>query len=91
MPYEVILSGRVQGVGCRWYCSHVAQKMGLRGAATNLDDGTVSVLLATEDERTAYECMVALRDNTFRLSFYGRITAADLSKNDLTVEGDYVW
>lgn len=91
MPYEVILSGRVQGVGCRWYCSHVAQKMGLSGAATNLDDGTVQVVLSTDDERTAYECMVALRDNTFNLHFYGRISSAAMRRVEGIVDGDYVW
>ena len=91
MPYEVILSGRVQGVGCRWYCSHVAQKMGLAGAATNLDDGTVQVILATDDERAAYECMIALRDNTFRLHFYGHISDARIRRTEQTVDGDYAW
>ena len=91
MPYEIILSGRVQGVGCRWYCSHAAQKMGLSGAATNLDDGTVQVLLSTDDERAAYECMAALRDNTFRLHFYGKITGTEIRRTSQTVDGDYAW
>ena len=91
MPYEVILAGRVQGVGCRWYCSHVAQKMGLSGAATNLDDGTVQVILSTEDERAAYECMVALRDNTFNLHFYGKISGVEIRRTAQRVDGDYCW
>ena len=91
MPYEVILSGRVQGVGCRWYCSHVAQKMGLSGAATNLDDGTVQVILSTDDERAAHECMIALRDNTLHLHFYGNISGAEMRRTPQAADGDYSW
>ncbi|WP_026119677.1 acylphosphatase [Nocardiopsis ganjiahuensis] len=36
--------GRVQGVGFRWWTRSRALELGLRGAATNLDDGRVEVV-----------------------------------------------
>lgn len=38
------VSGRVQGVGFRWWCSGTAKPMGLSGYAENLDDGRVKVI-----------------------------------------------
>lgn len=38
------LSGRVQGVGFRYYAQDAARREGLHGYATNHDDGTVEVL-----------------------------------------------
>lgn len=36
--------GRVQGVGFRWWTRSRALEIGLRGAATNLEDGRVEVV-----------------------------------------------
>lgn len=36
--------GRVQGVGFRWWTRSRGLELGLRGAATNLDDGRVEVV-----------------------------------------------
>ena len=36
--------GRVQGVGFRWWTRARALELGLRGSATNLDDGRVEVV-----------------------------------------------
>ena len=38
------VSGRVQGVGFRWWCAGTAKPMGLSGYAENLDDGRVKVI-----------------------------------------------
>lgn len=47
-PDEVRLTafvkGRVQGVGFRWWTRARALELGLRGSATNLDDGRVEVV-----------------------------------------------
>jgi acylphosphatase len=48
IPTEIIgrrflISGRVQGVGYRYYAQRSAQEMGVAGWARNLDDGRVEV------------------------------------------------
>jgi len=40
----VLVRGRVQGVGFRWWTVQQAVALGLTGRATNLDDGRVEVL-----------------------------------------------
>lgn len=91
MPFEIILSGRVQGVGCRWYCARVGQTLGTHGAVTNLDDGNVQVLLETEDDTEARAYLSALERNSFSLHFYGRIESSILHSFSGRVEGDYCW
>jgi acylphosphatase len=39
-----LVSGRVQGVGFRWWTVQQAVALGLTGRATNLDDGRVEVV-----------------------------------------------
>ena len=39
-----LVSGRVQGVGFRWWTVRQAVALGLTGRATNLDDGRVEVI-----------------------------------------------
>ena len=41
---RALVSGRVQGVGFRWYCTEEAQRLGLVGRVSNLPDGDVKVL-----------------------------------------------
>lgn len=40
------VTGHVQGVGFRWWCSQQAGQLGLRGWVRNLPDGTVEVAAA---------------------------------------------
>lgn len=40
---RVILEGRVQGVGFRWWTKREAIRLGLRGTVRNLSDGSVEV------------------------------------------------
>jgi acylphosphatase len=91
MPYEVILSGRVQGVGCRYYCANIGRAMHLGGAATNLPDGTVRVSLSTSDIREAERYAIAARENTFDFNFFGRIVSATVRPSNHPVSGDYEW
>ena len=40
-----VIRGRVQGVGFRWYVSRTAARLGVRGWAKNLSDGSVEVVV----------------------------------------------
>lgn len=47
---EVILKGRVQGVGFRWYTLQQAQRCGVRGTVRNLSDGSVHIVAEGDRE-----------------------------------------
>jgi acylphosphatase len=55
-----LVRGRVQGVGYRWFVSRQAERLGLRGFARNLADGTVEVV-ADGPEVALAQLEVALR------------------------------
>jgi acylphosphatase len=56
-----LVSGRVQGVGFRWWTRSQAQRLGLVGSATNLPDGRVEVI--AEGPRSACERLAGLLDS----------------------------
>lgn len=45
------VSGRVQGVGFRWWTQRQAQRLGLRGTVRNLADGAVEVTVLGPADR----------------------------------------
>ena len=45
-----VLSGRVQGVGYRYFALEAARREGLHGYVTNNDDGTVEAVAEGESE-----------------------------------------
>lgn len=47
------ISGRVQGVGFRWWTVREARRLGLRGTVRNRPDGTVEVHAAGPDAALA--------------------------------------
>jgi acylphosphatase len=44
-----VVSGRVQGVGFRWFVRRNAQDLGVRGTVRNRGDGAVEVVLQADD------------------------------------------
>lgn len=48
---KMIVSGRVQGVGFRYFVIISARELGILGRVWNNDDGTVEILAQTEDEK----------------------------------------
>ncbi len=49
ITYELVVSGKVQGVGYRWYIRSEAQKYGFKGRVRNLYDGTVRILVQGDE------------------------------------------
>ncbi len=49
--YRYVVSGRVQGVGFRYYVLREAQQLGLSGYVRNLRDGRVEVVAAGSAEK----------------------------------------
>lgn len=54
---RILVSGRVQGVFYRDSCRREADRIGVGGRASNLDDGRVEVIV--EGEPDAVEAMIA--------------------------------
>ncbi|HEY3128617.1 MAG TPA: acylphosphatase [Acidobacteriota bacterium] len=47
---RLLLSGRVQGVGFRYFAYRLARELGLRGWVRNLRDGNVEIEVQGEEE-----------------------------------------
>jgi acylphosphatase len=50
---HVVISGKVQGVGFRWFARSAARRLDISGWVKNLDDGTVEVGAGGTPERLA--------------------------------------
>lgn len=50
---DVVIHGRVQGVGFRWWTQRLAQGLGLRGSVWNRPDGGVEVHAVGPDAAVA--------------------------------------
>ena len=54
--YLLIVSGRVQGVGFRWFAEREASKRDIRGHVRNLEDGNVEIVAQAEPAPLAAFC-----------------------------------
>ena len=61
MRLQAIVSGRVQGVGYRYFAAHAARRLGLTGSVRNLPGGAVEAI-AEGDEPALQEFLVELRE-----------------------------
>jgi acylphosphatase len=50
---RLIVHGRVQGVGFRWFVARAAEARGVAGSARNLPDGTLEVVLEGDPDAVA--------------------------------------
>lgn len=91
MAKELILSGIVQGVFCRKYCGDNARKAGLHGSATNMIDGSVRIIIDSDNEETIKKYVQALKTNPYNIRFYGRIESVKLSDYSGSLRGDYIF
>ncbi len=57
MQAHILVSGRVQGVGFRFFAARQARRLGVGGSVRNLPDGRVEVV--AEGDRAALEALVA--------------------------------
>jgi acylphosphatase len=91
MPKKLTLTGRVQGVGCRQYCKSYAQDLGIRGSASNRADGSVELLLDTDDDAVLESFTDALLSNPRNFLFWGRIANIKNEDYEGRFKGDYVF
>jgi len=91
MPTELILRGDVQGVFCREFCGRIGNKLGVRGAASNLRDGTVRVLLDSEDPALLDKFITQLKTNPYGFRFFGKISDVSISPFQGEMRGDRVF
>lgn len=56
VTFRIILSGRVQGVGCRARVREMALKRGLRGTVRNLPSGEVEVMIQIGSDQCEQFC-----------------------------------
>lgn len=68
------VSGRVQGVGFRYYATHVAQGLGLVGTVRNTADGGVEAVAEGEEDKL-HEFLVALHHGPQAAEVTGIATA----------------
>jgi acylphosphatase len=77
-----IVTGRVQGVGFRYFVRRRAEPLGLTGTATNLPNGRVEVVV--EGPRVACEQLLAALSGEDAPGFVGSVDATWSAAEGLT-------
>jgi acylphosphatase len=92
MAYRLIVEGIVQGVGCRHYLSRYGRELGLHGSASNQPDGTVEVILKTDDRDMVERYKSEVEENRRNIPFAGRIGSITVEENyQGPLFGDYTF
>ncbi|MCP4135092.1 MAG: acylphosphatase [bacterium] len=89
MPKRLILRGRVQGVMCRNLCSKYGKRLKLEGAASNLPNGAVEVILGTEDDDIIDEYIKLIMNNPRKEIFWGSVDNVEASDYAGPIQGDF--
>ena len=63
--YYVILDGRVQGVGCRFFCQMTANTYSLTGWVRNLDNGMVELEVQGDESSVSKFISTVIKGNRF--------------------------
>ena len=74
-----IISGRVQGVGFRWFTVRLAQQIGVTGAVSNLADGRVEV-----EARGSSEALERMEEGLRKGPVAARVESVE--KSDIPLE-----
>ncbi|UPA19253.1 acylphosphatase (plasmid) [Borrelia puertoricensis] len=59
--YQYLISGKVQGVGFRFFTEQIATKIAIKGFVKNLDDGKVEIVAFFENKE-----QIELFENTLK-------------------------
>lgn len=89
MSKKILLSGKVQGVGCRNYCIQYARTFGIKGAVSNLSNGKVELILKTDDHDAIVKYINALHYNSNNYFFLGNIEDIKVYDYSGQIRGDF--
>ena len=87
MVQHTLVTGRVQGVGFRWYVQREAAELGLHGWVRNTDDGAVEIVASGTPEQLA-ELRTAIRKGS-RGSRVDRLTEHELAAAEADTLGPF--
>ncbi|MFZ0311698.1 MAG: acylphosphatase [Candidatus Korobacteraceae bacterium] len=85
-----VVSGRVQGVGFRWFVEREAAQLGITGWVRNCENGDVEVMAtATADQHNALRQRLQQGPRASRVDLVGESKAPFLEAPSFRIEG--VW
>jgi acylphosphatase len=64
LAMRLVVTGRVQGVGFRWWTQNTARALGLAGRVRNLSDGGVEIIAQGEPDAVRRLLRFAIEDPT---------------------------
>jgi acylphosphatase len=87
MVLHLLVKGRVQGVGFRWFVHREAAEIGLRGWVRNTTDGHVEIV-AAGDEKDLNELKTAVRKGS-RGSRVDHVLEHELAESEAALLGPF--